>query len=182
MRHFFAVLIFIGLSSCDSNLGKDRINCKNALVDETLETLSLYNKEFYEENYTGTVTSKFDSSVNQIQWILYYVNGEIEKYESFYINGDPMVVKPVKCNSVHGNFIYYMDNYKKGYEMEYKLGRKDGVGKSYFENGRIQKFVQFKNDKKHGEQYEFSEFRDTLLIEKFNNGVRTSVDSRASAD
>lgn len=172
MRQILTISIFIILNSCNSTQKKENRDCSDVVIDEKIEALSDYNKRFYDEDYTGKVESHFENNENQLEWVLYYENGEIVKYESFYENGDPKIVKPIKCNSTHGNLIYYIDNSRKGYELEHKFGKKDGVGKSYFENGNVQKIVNFKNDQKHGKQFEFSENGDTLLVEEFEYGKK----------
>jgi len=171
MRNKLTIWIFAILIGCGSNSDKSK-DCSDVVLDEKIEALSNYNKRFYDENYTGKVESYFENNENQPEWVLHYEQGEIVRYESFYENGDPKIVKPVQCNSTHGNLIYYMDDSQIGYELEYKFGRKDGIGKSYFENGKVQKVVKFKNDQKHGVQYEFSESGDTLVIEEFEYGEK----------
>ncbi len=168
MKIISILIVIIFLNSCNTS----ETDCENVIIDEKLEALATYNKTFYDENYTGEVISHFENNKSQVEWKLYYKNGEIVKYESFYENGDPKIVKPVKCNSAHGNVIVYRDKEKKGYELVYKLGHKHGVGKSYFGNGKVQRVVHFINDKRHGEQYEFSIEGDTILIEKYEHGKK----------
>ncbi|MDQ2180406.1 toxin-antitoxin system YwqK family antitoxin [Marinifilum sp. D714] len=164
-------ILFLFSCNCDKSLSS-KFDCKNVLIDEQLEALANYNKDFYDENYSGEVISYFDNNDKQIEWKLYYKNGEIIKYESFHGNGDPKIVMPVKCNAEHGIVTVYMNQGKIAYEIEYKLGHKDGIGKSYYENGKIHKLVRFENDKKHGKQYEFSIEGDTILIEKYEHGKK----------
>ncbi|MCC5917793.1 MAG: hypothetical protein JJU02_10770 [Cryomorphaceae bacterium] len=164
------ISIFVVLLGCNSIQQKENTDCMDVVVDEKIEILSDFNKSFYDEDYTGKVESYFKNNKNQLEWVLYYKNGEIVKFKSFYENGDPKIIKPILCNAIHGNLIYYMENSRKGYELAYKFGRKDGIGKSYFENGNVQKVVRFKSDQKHGEQYELSESGDTLLVEVFEHG------------
>lgn len=166
---FLMTLIFISSNSNQKHSVKDE--CAGAVIDETIKALSEYNKRFYDEGFTGVITKTFKES-EILDWVLHYQDGEITKYERFYKNGAPKILSSVKCNSIHGNMIYYIDSGKKGYELEFYLGRKDGVGKSYFENGKIHKEVHYKNDLRDGIQYTFDENGDTILIENFKNGVQ----------
>ena len=172
MKQTILFLIALSFLSFYSNHEHSvKIDCTGAIIDEKIEALSEYNKRFYDDNFTGVVTKSFKES-EKIEWKLHYKDGEITKYESFYENGNPKILEPVKCNSIHGNLIYYIDNAKKGYELEYKLGKKDGVGKSYFGTGQVQKEVHYKNDLKDGKQYKFGEKGDTISIEIFKNGIQ----------
>jgi antitoxin component YwqK of YwqJK toxin-antitoxin module len=170
-RLFFFLIVGVFFSCHNSKHTKTGLDCINAVVDEKFQVLAQFNKDFYDENYTGTVVSYYDEEDQKIRWILYYENGEIIKYESFYENGDPKILQPIKCNSINGKMIYYTDNGKIGYDLDYKLGRKDGIGRTYFENGKIKKIVRYENDLKNGEQVEFSENGDTILVELYENGI-----------
>jgi len=173
LSSFWILTILILFISCKNKSGATNTNdCKNAIVDEQMVALSNYNSTFYDKNYTGSVISYFDENETKEEYIIYYENGKIFKYESFYENGDPKMIKPIKCNAIHGNLIFYVDSNRLGYEMEYKLGKMDGTGKSYYDNGNIYKLVRFKDDKRHGEQYTFSETGDTIQIEIYDNGVK----------
>jgi len=167
-----SVMFFLGCQSTEEKRPEKKLDCSNAIVDETIVELTDYNNSFFDENYTGLVKGYYDKDDTKIKSVVTYENGEIINYKSFYENGNPKIVKPIKCKSTHGNLIYYLDNGKKGYELYFYLGIKDGIGKSYFENGKIQKVIHFKNGKKHGIQYDLSETGDTLVFEKFENGVK----------
>jgi len=162
-------LVLLACLSCNVD-NKDK--CADAVIDEKIEALSEYRRQFYDKKYTGTVRSYFEGSDDQIAKLVHYKSGDIVKYESFYENGDPKIIKPIKCNSTHGTLVYFMDKGKVGYELEYVLGKMHGKGNSYYENGRVQKTVQYENDKKNGAQYEFSEQGDTILIEIFDHGKK----------
>jgi antitoxin component YwqK of YwqJK toxin-antitoxin module len=156
------------LTSCNTS----NIDCANAVVDEDIKDLADYNSIFYDQGYTGSVNDYYDQTKSNIKKVLHYKNGDIVKYESFYEDGDRKIIKPVMCNSTHGNLIYYMDNNTIGYEMNYKFGRKHGVGKSYYENGYVEKMVQYFENNKNGLQYEFSEKGDTINVEFYKNGEK----------
>lgn len=172
MKNVFKFLILSLLVSCGLAKEKDGEKCVNPIVNETVEMLSNYNKAFYGEDYSGTVIDYYDEQETKLKIVLHYEKGEIIKYESFYENGDPKIYMPIKCNSIHGTQIVYMNNSRKGYELEHKYGRKHGYGKSYFENGKVQVLVHFKDDLKHGKHIEFSESGDTVFVENYKNGVK----------
>ena len=66
--------------------------------------------------------------------------------------------------------VYYLPNYKLAYDLEYHLGKKEGISHSYFENGLVQKIVNYKNDLKDGRQLELSEKEDTIVVEIYEKG------------
>ena len=168
------ILFLIALSFLSSFIGKEhfpKIDCKGAITDKKIEELSEFSKKFYDKDFTGVVTKTYEKS-EILNWRLHLQNGEIIKYEGFYENGEPKILEPVKCNSMHGNLIIYRANSKKGYELEFNLGKKDGIGKSYYANGKVQKEVHYKNDLREGKQYKFDEKVDTISIEIFKNGVQ----------
>jgi len=172
MKYYLAGLIIITLIACNSGEGHKNLDCRDAKIDENLETLWNYNKTFYDEHYSGLVTAYYDENETQKKQVLHYIDGALTKSESFYENGDLKMVRNIKCNSTHGKSIYYFDGNKKGYEMEYELGRMHGIGTSYYENGSIMKKVEFKNDLRDGKQIEFAESGDTLLFEIFKEGKK----------
>lgn len=158
--------------SCNQNSPEstEKTDCENAIVDKKIVLLSNYNSAFYDKNYTGTVVNYYSGDTTKIKDIVYYRNGKIFKYETFYENGHLKMHKPIKCNSIHGLMILYSDSLNSRMEIEYKYGRMDGVGKSYYPDGKINKLIHFKNDQQYGEQITFSETGDTLQIEIYENG------------
>lgn len=169
MRLPILLFIIFFSYSCIRSTSTDN-DCANAIIDKKMEAHSEYNKTFHEENYTGTVVACYDDDKEKTEAILYYENGDIYLYENYFKNGQLYLSKPLKCNSINGKLVIYMDNGTRGFEIEYKLGRKDGIGKSFYENGNVHYLTSFRNNKKNGRQIEFSETGDTLQIEFFKDG------------
>ncbi|MGD1842515.1 MAG: hypothetical protein ACFB0B_16730 [Thermonemataceae bacterium] len=53
-----------------------------------------------------------------------------------------------------------------------RLGEKRGYRRAYFENGKTQRLVRYLNNEKHGKQYRFNEYGDTLSVEAYKNGEK----------
>jgi antitoxin component YwqK of YwqJK toxin-antitoxin module len=166
------IMISLGCQNSEKEKLETKLDCSNAIVDKNIVDLMDYNKSFFDENYTGLVQSYYDKDDKKRESVAAYENGEIISYKSFYENGNPKIVKPVKCQSTHGNLVYHYENGEKAYELYFYLGAENGIGKSYFENGKLEKVVHFENGKKHGIQYDLSEKGDTLSFEVFENGIK----------
>ena len=178
MKSFLIILItFIFLACSNESSHKDIknniiLNCKNALTDNKLMIMAGYNSTFFDEKYTGNVESPFDNNPNQLEWILQYENGKIIKYESFYPNGNKELVRPIRCNSNHGECKYYNEDGILIYSFNYYLGRKDGLAKVYYPNGKLKRKLMYKNDVEQGNLYEFNQNGDSTIIAVFKNGVK----------
>jgi antitoxin component YwqK of YwqJK toxin-antitoxin module len=163
------LILILGLLivSCNSQSEND---CKDAIIFDKMEELSYYNSTFYDDQYSGIVTARSDTDSTIIEKNLFYEDGELIRYESYYANGDVKMVIPLKCNSRHGTFFYYYPNGQIGYEVPYKLGRKDGRALSYDSLGYLIRVVNFKNDEKNGPSYSINNDRDTVNFKLYKDG------------
>ena len=163
------IILILGLITFSCNSQSDE-ECADAIIFDKMEELSYYNSTFYDDEYTGIVTARSEADTTIIEKNLYYEDGELIRYVSYYDNGDVKMVIPLKCNSRHGTFFYYYPNGQTGYEVPYKLGRKDGRALSYDTLGFVNRVVNFRNDKKHGPSYSINANRDTVNFKLYQDG------------
>ncbi len=155
------------LIACTANPSDD---CQNAVVYEEIKELSDYNSIFFDENYTGRVAIRSDSDSTIIEKYLFYKNGDLIKYESYYRNGNTKLAIPLKCNSKNGTVLYYYQNGQVAYEVPYALGKIDGIALSYYESGLIERVANYKMGKKDGPSFSINTNRDTVDFKMYEEG------------
>lgn len=174
MNKYIYLLFFVLHFNCT----KKAVDCHGSKVDLKVQALFDHNNAFYDDEFTGKVIAWRNDEKTEFESVTYYENGQITKIENFDENASLLLVTPIKCNSKHGTVKYFLKD-TIVYEVEYFLGRKEGIGKAYHPNGQLHRRVNFKDDKKHGKLTEYSESGEILLEEFYENGEKITPPGRS---
>jgi len=143
-----------------------QVATSDAKVPDTVNrTDSQGNKVGYWTEKQGEFTWKGEYAANKKikDWIAYYSNNFIYKIE-YYNNGIKdgisiqfdrkckiSLIEHFKNGLVHGQTIYYSQfNETPLSETDYAFGKKNGLYRQYYDNGKIQEESWFKDDVKNG--------------------------------
>ena len=174
LKYFIFVFIILSVSCSNQSKTSEEFNpddpCMGALQDESIMQLLETNKNRIAPVYTGVLAGKYPIDTTSTQFLLYFSNGDLFSYESFYLNGNLKFIKPIRCNSANGILEYYYKDGTLNYTLEMNMGRKHGEGISYYPSGEEHQIRNFTNDTLDGYQYEFLENGDTVLIKLFEMG------------
>ena len=176
LKYFIFVFAALSVSCSNQNKTSEELNpddpCMGALQDESIVQLLETNKNRIAPGYTGVLAGKYPIDTTCTQFLLYFSNGNLFSYESFYLNGNLKFIKPIHCNSANGLLDYYYEDGSINFTLEMYMGRKHGEGVSYYPSGKERQIRYFTDDTLDGYQYEFFENGDTSLVEKFAMGNR----------
>ena len=169
IRYIFVLLaFFIACNNAEQQDATEEVydECANATPDRAIQQLLENNKDKIAPGFTGVLKGKFLADTSSTQFLMYFSNGALYSYESFYIDGALKMIKPIRCNSANGLLEYYYDNGTLNYTLEMYMGRKHGEGISYYPSGIEHQIRYFTHDTLDGYQYEFFENGDTALGRK----------------
>ena len=138
---------------------------ENKIPDSVNRTNSNGDKVGYWIEKTADITYKGEYRANKKvkNWIGFYPNNMISKIEyfnngvkdgisiQFDKKGKISVIENFKNGLAHGQTIYYSQyGETPSSEAEYTFGKKNGVYRQYYENGKIQEESWFQDDLKNG--------------------------------
>lgn len=179
LKYLFIVWSMVLLCSCNQTKNTEEITlddpCIGAKQDKTIVELLENNKSRIEPGFTGVLSGKYPNDSSKTQFLIYFYKGDLYTYESFYLNGNLKLLKPIRCNSANGLLEYYYPDGTLNYTLEMYMGRKHGEGISYYPGGIVNKIKYFTYDTLDGYQYEFFENGDTALVEKFEMGTKITL-------
>jgi antitoxin component YwqK of YwqJK toxin-antitoxin module len=105
-------------------------------VDRWVRLLEIENYIFHPFFKTGVVIDYYDKNKTMVKGKTYFEKRKITKRISYYINGQVWFEVPIYKSSTHGSVLYYSDNGKLQYVLNYKYGFKEGEIKEYNSNGK----------------------------------------------
>jgi len=161
----------------------------NAIDVKISDTVNRTNSEALKYGYwvekQGDITSKGEYLLNKKNknWISYYPNNIISKIE-YYSNGlrdgisvqfdrrgKMTLLENYRNGMTHGQTIHYSQfNETPLSECDYAYGKRNGMFRQYYDNGKIQEESYFKDDLKNGFSKWFNKNGRLIAVYQYLNG------------
>ena len=161
----------------------------NPMDVKIADTVNRTNSEAFKYGYwiekQGDITSKGEYLLNKKNknWVSYYPNNIISKIE-YYSNGERdgisvqfdrrgkmTLLENYRNGMTHGQTIHYSQfNEAPLSECDYAYGKRNGMFRQYYDNGKIQEESYFKDDLKNGFSKWFNKNGRLIAVYQYLNG------------
>ncbi|MBC7862520.1 MAG: TonB family protein [Bacteroidia bacterium] len=136
-----------------------------------------FSEEGFYENDTLTGI-RYQYATNKISSQRIYLDKKtnLAKYINYKNGTDTIITQGFYRGETKDScWIYYSESGNKKRELFYKNGKKTGYRKDYFENGKLEKYTEYKNETEEGLKFTLSAKGDTLSKYFMKNGNRNGI-------